>query len=197
MGAGASTAGEAYAVPGHALESSYDSLSTFNTVDIDDRSISTLAESFQLRKAASKSHLSWQAQGSKRHLLKPIIADEEDWIAVEDGDDPLEDSVALPARGALQRRGDEGSFRVTESGTIHLQGRPALTSRGIVGGAPEAPVGDRLLSIVDRAVLLEPLGKGASATVHKALDLVDLRLVAIKARATPHGTPSPMPHLVY
>ena len=191
MGAGA-VAGEAYAVPEHSLESS-DSLSTFNSLPLKhgdslstfnsmlEGSISGLAESFQLRKpAASKFALSFQAQGSKRKL-RPIAslddgADDDDWIAVEDDDDPLEDSVAMPRRRLLQKNPE--SFRVTESGTIELRGgAPVVTSHGL--GARPRP--EDQFSVVDRCVLLEPLGEGASGAVHKALDLVDLRFVAIKA----------------
>ena len=221
MGAGA-VAGEAYAVPEHSLESS-DSLSTFNSLPLKhgdslstfnsmlEGSISGLAESFQLRRpAASKFALSFQAQGSKRKL-RPIAslddgADDDDWIAVEDDDDPLEDSVAMPRRRLLQKNPE--SFRVTESGTIELRGgAPVVTSHGL--GARPRP--EDQFSVVDRCVLLEPassdrrfffawmspedvkqsdpvargrlepLGAGASGAVHKALDLVDLRFVAIKA----------------
>ena len=165
MGAGA-VAGEAYAVPEHSLESS-DSLSTFNSLPLKhgdslstfnsmlEGSISGLAESFQLRKPASKFALSFQAQGSKRKL-RPIAslddgADDDDWIAVEDDDDPLEDSVAMPRRRLLQKNPE--SFRVTESGTIELRGgAPVVTSHGL--GARPRP--EDQFSVVDRCVLLEP-----------------------------------------
>ncbi|KAH8046696.1 MAP kinase kinase [Aureococcus anophagefferens] len=159
MGAGA-VAGEACAVPEHSLEAATPvdvqqpaAEARRLAVDLTACSRAPLAASpraSSCKKPASKFALSFQAQGSKRKL-RPIAslddgADDDDWIAVEDDDDPLEDSVAMPRRRLLQKNPE--SFR---------------------------------FSVVDRCVLLEPLGEGASGAVHKALDLVDLRFVAIKA----------------
>ena len=65
------------------------------------------------------------------------------------------------------------SYRLTESGTILLRETTKITSSGFDENND--------VSVVDRCVLLGPLGAGGGGRVHKALDLVGRRLVAVKA----------------
>lgn len=156
-----------------------DSLSTFDSL----AQSSTVGNSMSLRS-------SWHADYLKRsrsvrireddlpHKLaisfdgsgRTLMEDDDDWIAVEETqlDDEHWERKKLKPR---PRRLDE-SYRLTESGTILLREMRIKTS----GNDEESDV-----SVVDRCVLLGPLGAGSGGRVHKALDLTQRRLVAVKA----------------
>ena len=113
----------------------------------------------------------------------------------------MEESFKVPRRPQLSLgpiAAAAESYRLTDSGAIWIKGgdhgatariQPSglspqsSDSRGLddAATAGEDEEGDDLFSIIDRAVLLEPLGRGASGQVHKALDLSALRYVAIKS----------------
>ena len=124
MGAGASTAavaaGEAPPSPLLAGQS----LASFDSFASIDSTMLSLAESFQLRRKPSQRSVSWRspnrpampAIGTVDEALDSPnfgggaldLMDEDDWIAVEDGDDPLEVRhfpTYGPALGPLADRG--------------------------------------------------------------------------------------------
>jgi hypothetical protein len=110
----------------------------------------------------------------KKFNLKLQINDEEDWIQVDDEDagDIMTPRVKKEALGHADQ-----SYTLTQSGTIFVNG----FGEGI--GKNGLAVGSRYQTKIpmrERLVFLCQLGHGASSTVYKALDLTELRLVAVK-----------------
>ena len=68
------------------------------------------------------------------------------------------------------------SFYFTRSGAIRLDGVADKIRDCGLESTPEESV-----PVTDRVVVLEKLGQGAAGRVHKALDLKNLRYVAMKA----------------
>lgn len=112
----------------------------------------------------------------KKFNLKLQINDEDDWIQVDDDDnDIMTPRVKKDALG----RGEyaEQSYTLTQSGTIFVNGfGEGIGKNGIAIGSKY----QSKLPMKERLVFLCPLGQGASSTVYKALDLAELRLVAVK-----------------
>lgn len=106
--------------------------------------------------------------------------DEDDWIQVSDDEEnPHDDDKTAHKREKLSlNNGPEGSYIFTQSGTIFVNGFNEGGIR-VDGIARDSIVGSRL-NICDRVVVLCKLGSGASSVVYKALDLRDMRLVALK-----------------
>jgi serine/threonine protein kinase len=112
--------------------------------------------------------------------------DDADWIQVSDDEDNNagnddEKSAHRRAHQALGRNGAaEGSYVFTQSGTIFVDGfHDGGLGIRVDGIARESIIGSRL-NMKDRVTVLCRLGSGASSVVYKALDLRDMRLVALK-----------------
>lgn len=110
----------------------------------------------------------------KKFNLKLQINDEDDWIQVDD--DEANDIMTPRIKKEALGHNDQ-SYTLTQSGTIFVNG----FGEGI--GKNGLAVGSRYqtkLPMRERLVFLCQLGQGASSTVYKALDLTELRLVAVK-----------------
>ena len=135
------------------------------------------------------------SRGSRRsggQRLLESYEDEADWIQVDESDhNESEDESVSSARASLLRRGrfsngsfkrsvevttQDESFYFTRSGAIRLDGVADKIRDCGLESTPEESV-----PVTDRVVVLEKLGQGAAGRVHKALDLKNLRYVAMKA----------------
>lgn len=123
-------------------------------------------------------------EGRKRPNLRINIQDDIDWIQVSDGeagdDDVGEISPRIIPRQALNLNGlPNQSYLFTQSGTIFIDGfKDGIGKGGILDDGADlrtvkVPMRDRLL-------VLCRVGQGASSVVYKALDLIDMRIVALK-----------------
>lgn len=113
----------------------------------------------------------------KKFNLKIQINDEDDWIQVSDEEGEDEASPRL-RKQTLNHAPQQQSYILTQSGTIFVKGfGEGIAKCGIqeegVDGAHRIPMKERL-------VILCKLGSGASSVVYKALDLGEMRLVAVK-----------------
>mmetsp|Transcript_9428 Transcript_9428/g.17642 ORF Transcript_9428/g.17642 Transcript_9428/m.17642 type:complete len:873 (-) Transcript_9428:1175-3793(-) len=114
------------------------------------------------------------------NLKIQVNDDEDDWIQVSDD----EDDFALTPRAAKERQlgnpknaHNAQSYTMTQSGTIFVNGFcQGIGKRGIVNKDSESAK----LPMRERLVMLCKLGQGCSSIVFKALDLTELRLVALK-----------------
>ena len=177
MGAGATTLAE---TPKPDLElSQSDSLSTFDSL----AQSSTLGQSMSMKQSWHASYMQRSRSAKIReddvpHKLaisfggsgRTLLEDDDDWIAVEETHDFNDEKWERPK---LRKGRLDESYRLTESGTILLRETTKITQSGFDA--------DSDVSVVDRCVLLGPLGAGGGGRVHKALDLVGRRLVAVKA----------------
>lgn len=105
------------------------------------------------------------------------IQDDVDWIQVDDDDEEEEEKPMKP-RPSLSLDGSAPlqSYSLTKSGTIFVDGfQGGIGKTGI-----RTEQKSNLIPLQDRLVFLCRLGSGASGIVYKALDLRDMRLVAIK-----------------
>lgn len=105
------------------------------------------------------------------------IQDDVDWIQVDDDDEEEEEKPMKP-RPSLSLDGTAPlqSYSLTKSGTIFVDGfQGGIGKTGI-----RTEQKSNLIPLQDRLVFLCRLGSGASGIVYKALDLRDMRLVAIK-----------------
>jgi serine/threonine protein kinase len=106
------------------------------------------------------------------------IPDEADWIQVSDDEgDEDEKAHQRPSLSLLNPTAQQ-SYLLTKSGTIFVEGFAGGISKG--GLNPAGGSASGLLPLQDRLVFLCRLGAGASGIVYKALDLRDMRLVALK-----------------
>ncbi|GMH91607.1 hypothetical protein TrVE_jg5546 [Triparma verrucosa] len=102
--------------------------------------------------------------------------DDDDWIDVSD--DEGEQSMGVGHSPRMQKpklsihATHDESYMFTQSGTIFVEGlESGLGSDGGQGSG---------LNMRDRLVFLQKLGQGASGIVYKALDLLNMKLVAVK-----------------
>lgn len=108
------------------------------------------------------------------------ILDDQDWIPVDDDDEEEEDAPSGSRKGTLSKNGTATaqSYALTQSGTIFVD--------GFTGGIGKAGINKsgsdngESVPLEERLVILCRLGAGASGTVYKALDLQEMRLVALK-----------------
>jgi serine/threonine protein kinase len=110
-------------------------------------------------------------------IAESKIQDDVDWIQVDDDEDDEDDKPMKP-RPSLSIEGNtpQQSYSLTKSGTIFVDGFQG----GIGKGGIRTEQKSDLIPLQDRLVFLCRLGAGASGIVYKALDLRDMRLVAIK-----------------
>jgi serine/threonine protein kinase len=128
------------------------------------------------------------------------MQDDLDWIPVSDDEETVVTEVtesrsvgvgiggrgrkgpgaAGRARLAINPAAGE-SYRFTQSGTIFVDGfgENGIRRQGLASDMNTARAGSKL-SMRNRLVVLCRLGSGASSVVYKALDLRDMRLVALK-----------------
>lgn len=114
-------------------------------------------------------------------LKLQVTEDESDWIQVsEDEDDdklsPRRLKLGLPSIGNEPILAAKQSLMFTNSGTIFVDG----FSEGIGKDGIQNRDGNSHFLITERLVLVCNLGQGASGTVYKALDLSEMRIVALK-----------------
>ena len=107
------------------------------------------------------------------------IQDDIDWIQVEDEDGEEEEEKSTKQRPTLSLDGNVPlqSYSLTKSGTIIVDGFQGAIGKGGIRATGEE--GDAI-PLQDRLVFLCRLGAGASGVVYKALDLRDMRIVALK-----------------
>ena len=109
--------------------------------------------------------------------------DDPDWIQVsddEDGDEKDDNNDGV-RRGTLNKNAAMNqSYLFTQSGTIFIDGFNAgIGKRGIQGSSKGGRTVHKL-PMKERLCVLCKLGQGASSIVYKALDLSEMRLVAVK-----------------
>lgn len=106
------------------------------------------------------------------------IQDDIDWIQVDDDDGDDDEEKPMKPRPSLTLDGTAPlqSYSLTKSGTIFVDGFHG----GIGKDGIRTDQKSNLIPLQDRLVFLCRLGSGASGIVYKALDLRDMRLVAIK-----------------
>lgn len=131
-----------------------------------------------------------QPQARKmRPNLKINIQDDIDWIQVSDDDDGG-DLGELSPRNARQgistkaHANAQQSYLFTQSGTIFIEGfKEGIGKEGIkssTGASSDDRGRPSKVPMSDRLLILCRLGQGASSVVYKALDLQEMRLVALK-----------------
>lgn len=101
--------------------------------------------------------------------------DEADWVQVSEDEDDLVLSPRARKNKYLDAAANQ-SYLFTKSGTIFVDG----FSEGIGKDGIHDNGESSHFPITERLVLLSNLGHGASGTVYKALDLQEMRLVALK-----------------
>lgn len=105
--------------------------------------------------------------------------DDADWIQVSDDEGEDEDLKGVQRMSlSLLNPTAQQSYLLTKSGTIFVDGFTGGIGKGGINTAGGSASG--LLPLQDRLVFLCRLGAGASGVVYKALDLRDMRLVALK-----------------
>lgn len=122
-------------------------------------------------------------QGLKLNLgLKLMLTeDESDWIQVSDDEEdaplsPRRKKLELPSMCGEAGLATKQSLMFTNSGTIFVDG----FSEGIGKDGIHNNDSNSHFLITERIVLVCNLGQGASGTVYKALDLAEMRIVALK-----------------
>ena len=107
------------------------------------------------------------------------IQDDVDWIQVEDEDGDDDEEKSMKQRPTLSLDGNVPlqSYSLTKSGTIIVDGFQGAIGKGGIRSSGEE---GSAIPLQDRLVFLCRLGAGASGIVYKALDLRDMRLVALK-----------------
>ena len=110
--------------------------------------------------------------------------DDPDWIQVSDDEfgDEKEDGNDAVQRGTLNKNAAMNqSYLFTQSGTIFIDGFNAgIGKKGIQGSNSKGGRTVHKLPMKERLCVLCKLGQGASSIVYKALDLSEMRLVAVK-----------------
>ena len=111
--------------------------------------------------------------------LRINIQDDSDWIQVSDdegGDDDVKAKTPRKELSVLPHHAQQ-SYLFTQSGTIFVDGfKEGIGKDGIHAEETAASK----LGLHDRIVFLAKLGSGASGVVYKAVDLWEMRLVAVK-----------------
>jgi len=112
--------------------------------------------------------------------LRISIQDDADWIQVSDDEGCDDDATAktkTPRKDLSIMPHAQQSYLFTQSGTIFVDGfKEGIGKDGIHAAETSASK----LGLHDRIVFLAKLGAGASGVVYKALDLWEMRLVAVK-----------------
>ena len=112
--------------------------------------------------------------------LRISIQDDADWIQVSDdegGDDDATAKTKTPRKELSLMPHAQQSYLFTQSGTIFVDGfKEGIGKDGIHAQETSSSK----LGLHDRIVFLAKLGAGASGVVYKALDLWEMRLVAVK-----------------
>jgi len=135
--------------------------------------------------AAAPSSSTAPAAPTPKKGIKPVlrinIQDDADWIQVSDDEGGEDDATVKtktprPHKLTLNTHAQQ-SYLFTQSGTIFVDGfKEGIGKDGIHADETSAS----RLSLHDRIVFLARLGAGASGIVYKALDLWEMRLVAVK-----------------
>jgi len=132
-----------------------------------------------------------EAGGRKRPNLKINIQDDIDWIQVSDDDGGEDGDVGelsprnmRPGISTKAHANAQQSYLFTQSGTIFIDGfNEGIGKEGIISSSVSSSTDERgrsKLPMRERLLILCRLGQGASSVVYKALDLHDMRLVALK-----------------
>lgn len=115
--------------------------------------------------------------------LKIQVQDENDWVQVSDDDESINPAefdtslIELPRDEPDKIVASSGSMQYRKDGTFTVEGIQAgVGAEGII--RPNNSI--RKLPMRERLIVLCKLGSGASSAVYKALDLTDMRLVALK-----------------
>lgn len=116
-----------------------------------------------------------------------IQIDEPDWIQVSDDEGDAEVDGEMEDDAYIERDakalGKHQSYLFTQSGTIFVDGFAAGIGPAGIATANTVGKGTRTvhkLPMKERLCMLCKLGQGASGVVYKALDLSEMRLVAVK-----------------
>jgi hypothetical protein len=116
-----------------------------------------------------------------------IQIDEPDWIQVSDDEGDAEVDGEMDDEAYIERDakalGRHQSYLFTQSGTIFVDGFAAGIGPAGITTANSVGKGTRTvhkLPMKERLCMLCKLGQGASGIVYKALDLSEMRLVAVK-----------------
>eukprot|EP00602_Paraphysomonas_sp_CaronLab_P007344 CAMPEP_0185034520 /NCGR_PEP_ID=MMETSP1103-20130426/24491_1 /TAXON_ID=36769 /ORGANISM="Paraphysomonas bandaiensis, Strain Caron Lab Isolate" /LENGTH=639 /DNA_ID=CAMNT_0027571211 /DNA_START=267 /DNA_END=2186 /DNA_ORIENTATION=- len=117
----------------------------------------------------------------KFNLKLSLNDDEEDWIQVSDdeADDFMTPRMRKEPLGRNNEPVHEQSYTMTQSGTIFVNGFCEGIGKHGIAAAPGSTQPARL-PMRERLVILCRLGHGASSVVYKALDITEMRLVAVK-----------------
>ncbi len=124
-------------------------------------------------------------EGRKRPNLRINIQDDIDWIQVSDGEAGDDDDMGEISPRTIPRQALNGhslpnqSYLFTQSGTIFIDGfKDGIGKGGILDDG--ADLRTVKIPMRDRLLVLCRVGQGASSVVYKALDLIDMRIVALK-----------------
>jgi hypothetical protein len=116
-----------------------------------------------------------------------IQIDEPDWIQVSDDEGDAEGDAEVDEDHSAGRDskalGKHQSYLFTQSGTIFVDGFSAGIGPSGISSTSSGGKGGRTvhkLPMKERLCMLCKLGQGASGVVYKALDLSEMRLVAVK-----------------
>lgn len=121
------------------------------------------------------------------NLKISVNDDNNDWVQVSDDDESVNLAefdtalIEVPGEegGSSKPIGSSGSMQYRQDGTFFVEGLKAgVGAEGII--RPNNGNNTRKLPMRERLIVLCRLGQGASSAVYKALDLTDMRLVALK-----------------